>query len=51
MPQRIARLLLGFDLNTLEQEAITNFKKAKDYDSQILNSRRDKFLNKYIKSL
>ncbi len=51
MPQEIARLLLAFDLNTLEQEAINNFEKAKDYDSQTLNSRRNEFLKKYTESL
>lgn len=51
MPQEIARLLLEFDLNTLEQEAINNFEKAKEYDSQTLNRRRDEFLKKYVESI
>ncbi len=51
MPKQIAKLLIRFDKNKLTKEAISNFESAKEYNSDLLNTRRTEFLKQYVKNI
>lgn len=46
--ENIINILMGFDMDTLVSCAKTNFEKAKEFETQTLHDRRDKFYKKYF---